>query len=100
MKSHILGSPVRLGIMIFLLPRRRALFSEIQRVLDLTPGNLDSHLRALQREGFVKVYKVIADRPRTMIEITEKGSRETMKFLRTLKEIIERISYQGPPPVG
>ncbi len=91
MKNHTLGNPVRLAIMLYLLPRGRALFRDIQAVLDLTPGNLDSHIRALQREGYVEVYKVIADRPRTAVKVTEKGAEETAKYLRTLKEALNEI---------
>jgi len=63
--------------------------------LEITPGNLDSHLKTLEREGFVKVKKVIADRPRTLIIITEKGAEETKKYLGkylgSLKEILNGI---------
>lgn len=90
-KNHTLGNPVRLAIMLYLLPRSRALFKDLLRVLEVTPGNLDSHLRALQREGYVEVYKVIADRPRTAVKVTEKGAEETAKYLRTLKEALNEL---------
>ncbi len=38
--------PALLGIIIYLLTRERAMFKELQQLLDVTPGNLDSHLRA------------------------------------------------------
>ncbi|CAB49838.1 transcriptional regulator [Pyrococcus abyssi] len=93
MKSHILGNPVRLGIMVFLLSRRKATFSQIQKVLDLTPGNLKSHLNVLEKDKLIKTYKVIADRPRTVVEITDKGIQETRKFLKMLKGIIDSIEF-------
>ncbi|AAL81212.1 transcriptional regulator [Pyrococcus furiosus DSM 3638] len=93
MKSHTLGNPVRLGIMIYLFPRRRAPFSHIQKALDLTPGNLDSHIKVLEKHGFVRTYKVIADRPRTMVEITDYGMEETRKFLSHLKTVIDAIHF-------
>ena len=85
-KNSILENPIRLGIMLYILPRGRALFINIQKVLQITPGNLDSHLRTLRREGYVKIKKVIADRPRTMIEITDKGAKETRRYLEKLKD--------------
>ena len=90
-KNHVLGNPVRLAIMLYLLPRERALFRDILRVLELTPGNLDSHLKALQREGYVEVYKVFADRPRTAVRITDKGVEETGKFMETLREVLDGL---------
>ncbi len=90
-KNHILGNPTRLAIMLYLLPRDRVLFKDLLGVLELTPGNLDSHLRALQTAGYVEVYKVIADRPRTAVRITEKGAEETGKYLRTLKGTLSSL---------
>ncbi len=90
-KNHTLGNPIRLAIMLYLLPRERVLFRDLLGVLDVTPGNLDSHLKTLERAGYVEIYKVIADRPRTAVRITEKGAGETAEYLRTLREILSRI---------
>ncbi len=79
---------MRLGIMLYLLPRGRVLFKELLEVLEVTPGNLDSHLKALEREGYIKLYKVFADRPRTAVRITEKGAKKTGKYLGALKEVL------------
>ncbi|WP_048148594.1 transcriptional regulator [Palaeococcus ferrophilus] len=95
-KNHVLGNPTRLAIMLYLLPRERTLFRDLLSVLEVTPGNLDSHLKALERAGYVKVYKVIADRPRTAVKITEKGAEETAEYMRALKDALSAaISPQG-----
>ncbi|HIP89748.1 MAG TPA: ArsR family transcriptional regulator [Thermococcus paralvinellae] len=90
-KNHVLGNPIRLGIMLYLLPRERVLFKELQKVLDVTPGNLDSHLKTLERTGCIKMKKVFADRPRTAVEITDKGAEETGKYLRMLKKLLDQV---------
>ena len=90
-KNHVLGNPIRLGIMLHLLPRGKVLFKELQKILDVTPGNLDSHLKTLEKAGYVKIRKVFADRPRTAVEITDKGAEETGKYLRMLKELLNHI---------
>jgi len=90
-KNHVLGNPVRLGIMLFLLSRRRVLFRELQRVLEVTPGNLDSHLKTLEKAQYVKIRKIFADRPRTAVEITDKGAEETGRYLEVLKEVLNGI---------
>ena len=89
LRNSVLGNPIRLGIMIYLLPRGKALFKELQEALELTPGNLDSHLKTLERAGYVREMKVFADRPRTMVEITEKGAEEIGEYIRRLKEILD-----------
>lgn len=90
-KNHVLGNPVRLGIMLFLLSRRRVLFRELQRVLEVTPGNLDSHLKTLEKAQYVRIRKIFADRPRTAVEITDKGAEETGRYLEVLKEVLNGI---------
>ena len=85
-KNNVLRNSIRLGIMLYLLPRRKVLFKELKNVLELTPGNLDSHLKFLKRHGYVEVRKIIADRPRTAVWITDLGAEETMKYIKVLKE--------------
>jgi len=98
-KNHILGNPTRLAVMIYLLPRGRVLFKELLAVLDLTPGNLDSHLKTLEKAGYVKIYKVFADRPRTAVKITEKGAVEAGRYLRSLKEALSDVTGSDLPPL-
>ncbi len=87
-KSTVLGNPVRFGIMLYLLPRRKVLFRDLQYVLEVTPGNLDSHLKTLEREGYVKIRKIFMDRPRTAVWITDKGAEETRKYILLLKQVL------------
>jgi len=88
-KNNTLGNPLRLGIMLYLLPRGKALFIELQRVLEITAGNLDSHLKTLEKNEYVKLKKVIKDRPRTMVYLTDHGAEETRKYVSELKKILE-----------
>jgi DNA-binding MarR family transcriptional regulator len=90
-RNHTLGNPIRLGVMLYLLPRGRVLFRDLLKVLEVTPGNLDSHLKALEKAGYIEIYKVIADRPRTAVRITERGAKETGEYLRALKEALSLI---------
>lgn len=36
-RKSVLGNPIRLGIMIYLLTRERTFFKELQDVLSITP---------------------------------------------------------------
>ncbi len=94
MGNHVLGNPVRLGIMLYLLPRGKVLFIELQRVLDLTPGNLDSHLRTLEKNGYIKMKKIIHDRPRTAIFITSTGIVETRRYVHALRNLLDSVSEE------
>ncbi|ASI99347.1 transcriptional regulator [Thermococcus celer] len=90
-RNHVLGNSIRLGIMLYLLPREKILFRDLLEVLEVTPGNLDSHLRALERAGYVEIYKVFADRPRTAVRITDVGAKETVRYLKAMKEALSLI---------
>ncbi len=94
-KNNVLGNPIRFGIMLYLLPRGKSLFIEIQRALEITPGNLDSHLKTLQRHGYVKIRKVIKDRPRTAVFITGDGAENVKKYVKSLKEALEESAQTG-----
>lgn len=89
-----LSNPVRLGIMILLKRKPRMIFSEIQKVLQLTPGNLNSHLHHLERSGYISVKKgLLSKGPRTIVEITAAGEEELKTYLSRLKV---GLSYEEP----
>lgn len=89
-----LSNPVRLGIMILLKRKPRMIFSEIQKVLQLTPGNLNSHLNHLERSGYISMKKgLLSKGPRTIVEITTAGEEELKTYLSRLKV---GLSYEEP----
>ncbi len=81
--------------MLYLLPRGRVLFKDLLKILEITPGNLDSHLKRLEKEGYVKLRKVITDRPRTAVEITDKGAEEVGRYLRSFKNLINEVEAES-----
>ncbi len=91
MKNRVLSVPVRLGIMLYLLARGEARFSDVQNALNLTPGNLWSHVRRLEDVGYVKIYRRFEDRPRTVIKITGKGIDEVSRYLNNMLDIAEKL---------
>ncbi len=89
-----LSHPVRLGIMILLKRKNKMIFSDIQKVLQLTSGNLNSHLNHLERGDLVSVRKgLISKGPRTIVEITSQGEEELKTYLSRLKV---GLSYEEP----
>ncbi len=83
-----LGNPTRLAIALYLLSRERTTFIELARALKLTPGNLDFHLKALERAGIVKTYYGFGKRPRKFVELSERGTDELEGAMRILREVI------------
>ncbi len=89
MRNRVLSVPARLGIMLYLLAKGEARFADIQYALNLTPGNLWSHLRRLEEAGYVRIYRRFEDRPRTVVRVTGRGVEEVSKYLNNLLEAAE-----------
>ncbi len=90
LRSRGFSSSVRLGIMIYLLAKKKVFFMDMVSDLDITPGNLWSHLVKLQEEGYVEIKYVLTVRPRRLIVLTNKGADE---ILRLLNEIMKMLNF-------
>ncbi len=64
-------------------------FNSLKETLDVTDGNLASHLKSLEQHGLVNVIKQFQGRkPNTSYSITEEGSKLFKLHLRALEDII------------
>ena len=86
LRDPVIVNPVRLAILLYLFHRNWVLVSELVKVLEVTPGNLDSHLRTLKKEELVEMKRVFRERPRVMVRITDKGVERTRNLLKLLRE--------------
>ncbi len=79
----------RLGIMSVLAANDSLDFNSLKELLDVTDGNLASHLKALEKESFIEVEKSFVDRkPNTRYMITKLGRSEFSKHLSALESLI------------
>ncbi len=82
-------SRARLGIMSVLMVEEEVDFSFLKETLDLTDGNLSSHLRALEEASYVNVEKqFIGRRPNTRYSATAKGKNAFKSHLDALEKLI------------
>ena len=83
-------SRVRLGIMSVLVVNESMDFNELKSVLEVTDGNLSSHLRALEKLEFIVIQKsFIGRKPNTSYEATETGRKAFEDHLNALEKIIK-----------
>lgn len=83
-------SRIRLGIMSALAVNDTLDFNALKEYLDLTDGNLASHLKALEKEAFVEVIKSFVGRkPNTRYRITPAGKTAFEDHLKALENIIK-----------
>lgn len=83
-------SRIRLGIMSALTVNEAISFNELKDFLDLTDGNLASHLKALEKEKFIAVSKTFVGRkPLTRYYATKEGVHAFGMHLRALENLIQ-----------
>jgi DNA-binding MarR family transcriptional regulator len=65
-------------------------FTSLKEFLDLTDGNLASHIKALEKEEFIGVEKsFIGKKPNTTYFITKEGRDAFEEHLAVLEQIIK-----------
>lgn len=65
-------------------------FNSLKEYLDLTDGNLASHLKGLEKEAFIGVEKSFIDRkPNTKYYMTKEGKKAFNNHLKALEELIK-----------
>ncbi len=79
----------RLGIMTLLATRVSWPFQELKAELNMTDGNLVTHLRILHDAGFVAVTKEMLDRPQTSYSLTAKGRKAFQDYISVLEQIVK-----------
>lgn len=87
--EKLLSSPVRLRIIASLIARERVEFNEMIELLELTRGNLSSHIKHLEGGGYVEVIKeFVGNKPKTSYVITKKGVEKFEIYVSLLENII------------
>jgi DNA-binding MarR family transcriptional regulator len=82
-------SRIKLGIMSALAVNDMLDFRSLKEYLDVTDGNLASHMKALEKEGFIGVKKAFLDRkPNTKYFMTKAGKKAFDDHLKALEKLI------------
>jgi DNA-binding MarR family transcriptional regulator len=85
-----LESRMRLGIMSALAVNEALDFNALKEYLDVTDGNLASHLKGLEKEGFIAMEKsFIGRKPNTKYHITPSGRLAFGQHLAALEALIQ-----------
>jgi len=84
-------SRIRLGIMAALAVNDTFDFNSLKEFLEVTDGNLASHLKALEKEEFIGVEKSFVGRkPNTKYFMTKKGKKAFDDHLNALEKLINK----------
>jgi DNA-binding MarR family transcriptional regulator len=83
-------SRIRLGIMSILAVNDKVEFSVLKDTLDLTDGNLASHITALEKLKYIEVTKqFIGKKPNTSYFLTHEGRKAFSEHLNALEKLIK-----------
>ena len=86
-------SRVRLGIMSILMVNDSADFGTIKEQLQITDGNMASHLNALEKLKYISVKKqFIGKKPNTSYATTVAGKKAFSLHLDALEQLIKKSS--------
>jgi len=85
----MIHSPVRLAILSILISVESADFKYLKETINVTDGNLSTHLTKLEGAGLISVEKSFrGKKPHTTFSITPEGRERFAKYVRDLEKII------------
>jgi DNA-binding MarR family transcriptional regulator len=84
---------IRLGVMSVLVVNDWVEFNELKKLLEVTDGNLASHISALDKKGFIETRKkFVGKKPNTSFKVTENGRSAFQQHIRALEELLKNSS--------
>jgi DNA-binding MarR family transcriptional regulator len=92
--DRVIHEKGRLAIMSMLAATPELSFTELRDALGMTDGNLTTHIRTLQHEGYLAVAKSYQHkRPLTTCSLTAAGRKAFMEYI----DLLEKIVRQNKP---
>ena len=81
----------RLAIMSMLAATPEISFTELRDTLEMTDGNLTTHVRTLQEAGYVAIAKSFQNnRPLTTCSLTPAGRKAFAGYVALLEQIVQQ----------
>lgn len=90
--NKIFDSRIRLGIMSALLVNPEVRFNDLKEWIQVTDGNLASHLKTLEESGYITVEKgFIGRKTNTTYQVTKAGEKAFREHLDALEAMIRQM---------
>lgn len=91
--NKVFDSRIRLGIMSALLVNDEVNFNELKELIQVTDGNLASHLKTLEEQEYIKVHKgFVGRKTNTTYSVTKAGEKAFKLHLDALEKMIRGLS--------
>ena len=89
--DRVIHEKGRLAIMSLLAAAAELSFTELRDTLNMTDGNLTTHIRTLQEAGYVAVAKSYQNnRPLTTCSMTAAGRKAFADYIALLEQIVQQ----------
>jgi DNA-binding HxlR family transcriptional regulator len=90
--NKIFDSRIRLGIMSALVVNTAVNFNQLKELIDVTDGNLATHLKTLEDNQYIKVFKgFIGRKTNTNYSITKLGEKAFKDHINALEKMIKGL---------
>ncbi|MBW0177599.1 transcriptional regulator [Sediminibacterium sp.] len=90
--NKVFDSRIRLGIMSAVMVNAEVNFNELKELIQVTDGNLASHLKTLEENNYIKVNKgFIGRKTNTTYAVTKAGEKAFKSHLEALEKMIKGI---------
>ena len=90
--NKVFDSRIRLGIMSALMVNASINFNDLKELINVTDGNLASHIKALEESGYIKVQKgFIGRKTNTTYSATKAGEKAFKVHLDALEKMIKNM---------
>jgi len=81
----------RMAIMSLLAASPELSFTELRDALNMTDGNVTTHIRTLQEAGYISVAKSYQkSRPLTTCTLTAEGKKAFATYINVLEQIVQQ----------
>jgi DNA-binding MarR family transcriptional regulator len=88
--NKIFDNRVRLGVMSILMVNDEVNFNDLKQMLEVTDGNLATHIQTLEESGFIKVHKgFVGKKTNTTYSITRAGQKAFNDHIEGLEKMIK-----------
>jgi DNA-binding MarR family transcriptional regulator len=90
--NKIFDNRIRLGVMSMLMVNEEVSFNDLKSMLEVTDGNLATHLVNLEENSLIKVHKgFIGRKTNTTYSITKTGEKAFTDHLAALEKMINGV---------
>jgi DNA-binding MarR family transcriptional regulator len=90
--NKLFDNRIRLGVMGILVVNEEISFNDLKQMLEVTDGNLATHMQTLEESGFLKVHKgFIGRKTNTTYSITRAGEKAFRDHIDGLEKMIKGL---------